>query len=183
MRKLEFRKLYVCPTSDLRPPPFSAGQKQGGQKLIGGLDVEVSRNFFGAQINSFETDLTPPAAMPDRETGPCRALFIRAPAILEAGPNVEVLSEYTLTEDERAKSGRDKVIVAVREGVLMATAFHPELTTDIRWHAMFVEMVKKHAGEVQAGTYVPKELLGRAYNRPLDMPVYGKRDIKEMTKF
>ena len=62
-----------------------------------------------------------------------RAVFIRAPAVLAAGPGVEVLAEYALTPEERAKHGRDKVIVGVRKGVLMATAFHPELTTDIRW--------------------------------------------------
>lgn len=62
-----------------------------------------------------------------------RAVFIRAPAVMDAGPEVEVLAEYTLTPEEAAAHGRDKVIVAVRKGVLMATAFHPELTTDLRW--------------------------------------------------
>lgn len=129
-----------------------AGQKEGGQALLGGLDCLVHRNFFGAQINSFETLLPAPLCfqhMSDQpqngkliqaETdeagsgqGPFRAMFIRAPAILEAGPGVEVLSEYELTTDERASQGRDTVVVAVRSGALLATAFHPELTNDKRW--------------------------------------------------
>ena len=62
-----------------------------------------------------------------------RAVFIRAPAVLETGPAVQVLATYTLTPEERTAAGRDAVAVAVRSGVLLATAFHPELTTDIRW--------------------------------------------------
>ncbi len=62
-----------------------------------------------------------------------RAVFIRAPAVLAAGADVEVLAEYPLTAEEAAAHGRERVIVAVRKGVLMATAFHPELTTDVRW--------------------------------------------------
>jgi 5'-phosphate synthase pdxT subunit len=61
-------------------------------------------------------------------------VFIRAPAVLEAGPGVEVLAEYTLTPEEAAKAGgRESVAVAVKQGVLLATAFHPELTSDLRW--------------------------------------------------
>jgi 5'-phosphate synthase pdxT subunit len=73
-----------------------AGQKEGGQSLLGGLDCLVHRNFFGAQINSFETELPAPRNLPAFQSGPegFRAMFIRAPAVLEAGPSVEVLSEY-----------------------------------------------------------------------------------------
>jgi glutamine amidotransferase PdxT len=66
-----------------------AGQKKGGQALLGGLDICVSRNFFGAQVNSFETQL--PAHTALQQYGPdgkFRAVFIRAPAVLEAGPQV-----------------------------------------------------------------------------------------------
>lgn len=66
-----------------------AGQKKGGQALLGGLDICVSRNFFGAQVNSFETQL--PAHTALQQFGPdgrFRAVFIRAPAVLEAGPQV-----------------------------------------------------------------------------------------------
>ena len=69
-----------------------AGQKAGGQALLGGLDCLVSRNFFGAQINSFETSLPAPKTFPvcGPVSGPFRAMFIRAPAVLECGPGVEV---------------------------------------------------------------------------------------------
>lgn len=81
----------------------SAGQKEGGQALLGGLDCLVQRNFFGAQVDSFETQLPAPAplcalrgngaaAAPGGDS--FRALFIRAPAVLEAGASVEVLAEY-----------------------------------------------------------------------------------------
>jgi 5'-phosphate synthase pdxT subunit len=113
-----------------------AGMKEGGQALLGGLDCNVSRNFFGAQINSFETQLPAPACFPPGADGASpdfRAMFIRAPAVLEAGPAVDVLAEYCLTEEEAAVAGRDKVAVAVRSGPLLATAFHPELTDDLRW--------------------------------------------------
>ncbi|EFN57206.1 hypothetical protein CHLNCDRAFT_11969, partial [Chlorella variabilis] len=108
----------------------ASGMKEGGQALLGGLDCTVQRNFFGAQINSFETQLPAPACLP-RSADPSetfRALFIRAPAITETGPGVEVLAEYCLSEGERAQQQRDSVAVAVRSGPLMATAFHPELT-------------------------------------------------------
>ena len=74
----------------------SAGQKEGGQALLGGLDCKVQRNFFGAQINSFESQLPVPKQLEAFADGPedYRAMFIRAPAIMEAGPSVEILSEY-----------------------------------------------------------------------------------------
>lgn len=61
------------------------------------------------------------------------AVFIRAPAVMEAGADVEVLAKYTLTAEEAAAASRADVAVAVRRGVLLATAFHPELTKDVRW--------------------------------------------------
>lgn len=75
---------------------ISAGQKEGGQALLGGLDCKVQRNFFGAQINSFESQLPVPKQLEAFADGPedYRAMFIRAPAIMEAGPSVEILSEY-----------------------------------------------------------------------------------------
>ena len=78
-----------------------AGQKEGGQALLGGLDCKVQRNFFGAQINSFESQLPVPKQLESFGHGPAkyRAMFIRAPAIMEAGPSVEVLSEYRWVRD------------------------------------------------------------------------------------
>jgi 5'-phosphate synthase pdxT subunit len=118
-------------------PGPAAGQKKGGQSLLGGLDVCVSRNFFGAQVNSFEAQLPAPAELRSLGgAGTFRAVFIRAPAVVEVGGGVEVLAEYELTEAEAQKAGgRARVAVAVRGGPLLATAFHPELTSDLRWCA------------------------------------------------
>lgn len=113
----------------------ATGQKQGGQPLLGGLDITVNRNYFGRQTESFETLL----AAPQLGAAPFHAVFIRAPAITAVGDNVEVLAEF------HAQAGAD-VIVAVRQGPILATAFHPELTNDSRWHQLFLEMVcKEHA--------------------------------------
>lgn len=157
----------------------ASGMKEGGQALLGGLDCMVQRNFFGAQINSFETQLPAPQCLPrgSDASDTFRAVFIRAPAITETGPGVEVLAEYRLTAEERAAQGQDSVVVAVRSGPLMATAFHPELTQDSRWHELFVQMVQQHAADVAAAAAAapapdPFAKLGRAPNRPADLPFY-----------
>jgi 5'-phosphate synthase pdxT subunit len=101
------------------------------QRTIGGLDVTVRRNAFGRQVDSFESrvDL---AGVPG---GPLHAVFIRAPWVEQAGPGVEVLG--------RVVGGpADGKIVAVRQGRLVATSFHPELTGDTRVHALFVDLVR-----------------------------------------
>lgn len=110
----------------------ATGQKQGGQALIGGLDVTVNRNYFGRQIDSFEADLDVPA-LGDPAV---HAVFIRAPAITGTGSGVEVLADLT---DHTGQT----VAVAVQSGPILATAFHPELTDDLRWHAFFVRMVQE----------------------------------------
>ena len=110
----------------------AVGQKQGGQPLLGGLDVLVNRNYFGRQVDSFETELQ----VPLWADAPFHAIFIRAPAIVEVGPTVEPLAHVTTPTGET-------VIAAARQQNLLATAFHPELTTDLRWHALFVEIVGK----------------------------------------
>ncbi len=99
-----------------------------GQQTFGGIDMTVRRNAFGRQIDSFETEVMLGA---DREH-PMRAVFIRAPWVEDVGPDVSVLG----TDD---RTGR---IVAVRQGQLLATAFHPELTPDRRIHQLFVTIVK-----------------------------------------
>jgi 5'-phosphate synthase pdxT subunit len=109
------------------------------QKQLGGLDVVVRRNAFGRQVDSFETDLQV-AGVPG---GPVRAVFIRAPWVESAGRGVEVLAtvpRLTLTgSDAGAAAGR---AVAVRQGAVLATAFHPEITGDLRLHALFCAMVR-----------------------------------------
>lgn len=106
----------------------ATGQKQGGQPLIGGLHVTVNRNYFGRQVNSFETTLSVPCFDPPQSPG----VFIRAPAITDVGEDVEPLAELP-----------GPIYVAVRQGPILATAFHPELTPDTRWHALFVEMARQ----------------------------------------
>ena len=96
------------------------------------LDIEVLRNAYGRQVDSFEADLDIPAL----GTEPFHAVFIRAPVVATTGPNVEVLASM---RDER---DRRDAPVAVRQGPLLATSFHPELTADSRFHRYFVEMVR-----------------------------------------
>ncbi|MGA8210269.1 MAG: pyridoxal 5'-phosphate synthase glutaminase subunit PdxT [Nocardioidaceae bacterium] len=99
------------------------------QTTVGGLDVVVRRNAFGRQVDSFEAELA--------VTGlaePFHALFIRAPWVEKVGGGVEVVARVTSGH----AAGR---IVAVRQGSLLATSFHPEITGDSRFHELFVAMV------------------------------------------
>jgi len=102
-----------------------------GQQTFGGIDMTVRRNAFGRQVDSFESDITL-SGLGGGDARPLRAVFIRAPWVEQNGGNVAVLG----TEE---RTGR---IVAVRQGPLLATAFHPELTPDRRIHELFVEIVK-----------------------------------------
>lgn len=104
----------------------------GEAPVFGLLDVEVRRNAYGRQLDSFEADLDAPALGAE----PLHAVFIRAPVVTEVGPAAEVLA--------RDPQGRP---VAVRQGRVIATAFHPELTGDRRLHRLLVELVT--AGEGQ----------------------------------
>ncbi|MCT1605658.1 MULTISPECIES: pyridoxal 5'-phosphate synthase glutaminase subunit PdxT [Dermacoccus] len=101
-----------------------------GQQTLGGLDVTVRRNAFGRQVASFEADVTVDGV----DGGPVRAVFIRAPWVEEVDAGVEVLSSVALPTGGEA-------VVAVRQGNLLATSFHPEVTNDVRVHALFVRMV------------------------------------------
>ena len=96
-----------------------------GQQTLGGLDVTVRRNAFGRQNESFETTLPVPALGP----GPVAATFIRAPEVTAVGPAAEVLA--------RLEDGR---IVAVRQGALLATAFHPEVSGEDRFHRLLLDL-------------------------------------------
>ena len=102
-----------------------------GQQTFGGIDMTVRRNAFGRQVESFEEDLS----FAGVEGDPVRAVFIRAPWVEEVAPDVEVLAKVEAGPAE----GR---IVAVRQGNLLATSFHPEITGDARVHRLFVEMVR-----------------------------------------
>ncbi|KAJ3157403.1 hypothetical protein HDU86_003294 [Geranomyces michiganensis] len=111
--------------------------KAGGQSLIGGLAVTVKRNAFGAQVDSFVADLSIPA-IANPET-PFPGVFIRAPIIESVDEKeVEVLARVPRKGEESSEGS----IVAVRQGHILATAFHPELTEDDRFHRYFVDMAK-----------------------------------------
>ena len=103
------------------------------QQTLGGMDVTVRRNAFGRQVESFEVDLDTARL---GSGPPVHAVFIRAPWVEEAGPGVDVLA----TVAAGPAAGR---IVAVRQGALLATSFHPELTGDLRVHRLFLDIVKE----------------------------------------
>jgi 5'-phosphate synthase pdxT subunit len=111
-----------------------ADRIEGGtadQETIGGLDVVVRRNAFGRQVDSFEADVDVAHLEDD-----FHAVFIRAPWVEEVGPEVEVVA----TVATGPATGR---IVAVRQGHLLATSFHPEVTGDPRLHEVFVDIVRE----------------------------------------
>lgn len=101
-----------------------------GQQTFGGLDVTVRRNAFGSQMDSFEVDLDVPVLGEE----PVHAVFIRAPLVEQAGQSVERLA--TLAD------GR---VVAVRQGSLLGTSFHPEVSGENRFHRLFLDMVRGRA--------------------------------------
>jgi pyridoxal 5'-phosphate synthase pdxT subunit len=103
-----------------------------GQQTFGGIDMTVRRNAFGRQVDSFESDITLSGLPGAHGDEPLRAVFIRAPWVEQNGGNVAVLGA-------EQRTGR---IVAVRQGPLLATAFHPELTQDRRIHELFVQIAK-----------------------------------------
>ena len=98
------------------------------QPLFGLMNIKVERNAFGRQLDSFETDLDIPALGEE----PFHAVFIRAPKIESVGEGVEVLSRL-----------EDSTPVAARQGNMIVTAFHPELTDDLRWHRYFLSLAKE----------------------------------------
>ncbi len=115
------------------------------QPLVGAMDVRVRRNAFGRQLDSFETDIP----VPQMGEEPVHAVFIRAPLVEDVGPDVEVLGKL-----------EDGTIVAVRQGNLLGTSFHPELTGDPRFHLYFLEMVRN--ADKQRDNASPAERLAAA---------------------
>ena len=109
-----------------------AGMIMLDREHLGVLDVRARRNAFGRQVQSFESDV------PVKGTGAMRAVFIRAPWVEEVGENVEVLAEI------------DGHPVAVREGNVLAVAFHPELTGDGRLHKWLVDRIRSQRAEEAA---------------------------------
>ncbi len=99
--------------------------ERGGQPTLGLLDVTVARNAFGRQVDSFEAALSVSVLGPE----PLRAVFIRAPYVAQSGPTVETLATY------------DGKTVFVRQGTILGSAFHPELTDDDRAHRYFLSLL------------------------------------------
>ncbi len=109
---------------------FLAKESTGhDQPMLQVMDIVVQRNAFGRQVDSFETDLDIPAVKTPENQHPVHAVFIRAPLIERVGKDVEVLASLP-----------DGRIVAARQGHLLATSFHPELTGDDRFHRYFIRM-------------------------------------------
>jgi pyridoxal 5'-phosphate synthase pdxT subunit len=108
-------------------------QGPDGQETFGGIDMTFRRNAFGRQVDSFEEDVE----LDGVNGGPVRAVFIRAPWVNEIGPKATALGRVSTGP----AAGH---VVAVRQGQLLATSFHPELSGDGRVHALFVEMVRQH---------------------------------------
>jgi len=103
----------------------------GDQPILGLMDIRVRRNAFGRQVESFEADLEVAALRAlERGDGTFHAVFIRAPSVESVGDGVEILARL-----------EDGAVVAVRQANLLATAFHPELTPDPRFHEYFLRMM------------------------------------------
>src|SRR5690606_19403576 len=101
-----------------------------GQESFGGMDIAVRRNAFGRQTESFETDLDVPAL----GDPPVHATFIRAPSVERIGAGVAVLAALPTG-----------TVVAVEQGPLLGTSFHPEMNGELRFHARFLEKVREYA--------------------------------------
>lgn len=113
---------------------FLSNDTQRQQPLLDVMDITIERNAFGRQVDSFEIKLSIPALEdPDR---PYRAIFIRAPIIESVGEGVEVIARLP-----KEREGEER-IVAARQGHLLATSFHPELTGDDRFHRYFLGLAK-----------------------------------------
>jgi len=110
------------------------------QQTLGGLDITVRRNAFGRQVDSFEADIHIPriaerTRVPDGQPSTFKAVFIRAPWVEEMGEGVDILA----TVEAGPAKGR---VVAIQQGNLLATSFHPEVTGDHRIHEYFIQMVR-----------------------------------------
>jgi 5'-phosphate synthase pdxT subunit len=112
------------------------GRSRQEQPLLGMMDIVVDRNAFGRQVDSFEADLDVPAFANGEEAKPFPAVFIRAPKLVEAKGEAAVLARLD-----------DGTAVAAQQGQWLATAFHPELTDDPRFHEYFLRLVEEKEKE------------------------------------
>ncbi|KAJ1533267.1 hypothetical protein HK405_000591, partial [Cladochytrium tenue] len=148
----------TCAGMILLANSVSAGAKQGGQAVIGGLDVAVHRNAFGRQLDSFLAPLDIVGLDHDNNgdgivdsgapSAPFPGVFIRAPAIDLVPPppaTEDALAPAPVTVLARVERGGASYVVAVRQRHIFASAFHPELTSDLRFHAMFARATLRAA--------------------------------------
>ena len=122
----------TCAGMILLAKSIESGSERGGQFTLGLMDVAVARNGFGRQVDSFEAEIS-------SELGPLRGVFIRAPYIAKVGTEVEVLARY------------DDKIVLVRQGTMLATAFHPELTDDLTLTRFFLSLATRSSSCPETG--------------------------------
>jgi 5'-phosphate synthase pdxT subunit len=113
-------------------------EERGGQNLLGLLDIAVARNAFGRQVDSFEATVDAPELV-HKGDAPLQAVFIRAPVVTSVGHGVQVLGRH------------GEKIVLVRQGNLLASAFHPELTPDTRIHGYFLSLIQKRSAASRKG--------------------------------
>lgn len=122
----------TCAGMILLAKRITRGEMRGGQPTLGLMDIAVARNAFGRQVDSFEAQIDASAEVIGGEgEAPLNGVFIRAPYITETGPGVDVLARY------------EGHIVLARQGNLLASAFHPELTGDDRVHRYFLTMARR----------------------------------------
>ncbi|KAL2886963.1 Pyridoxal biosynthesis protein PDX2 [Ceratocystis lukuohia] len=143
----------------------ASATKQGGQALIGGLNVRVQRNHFGRQIESFFTPLDLPFLSSSTEgvaNEPFQAVFIRAPIVEEILPPkapqnapAQVLASLPVREDSKGRDSKTAAshgdIVAIQQGNILGTSFHPELTNDSRIHEWWLRQVLDAAAQTTVG--------------------------------
>ena len=115
----------------------SADDGRPDQRLLGAIDIRVRRNGYGRQAQSFECDL----AVDEIDGGPVHAVFIRAPVVVSAGPGVDVLARLP-----GPGPGTGSAPVVCRQGHVLVSAFHPELTADRRVHQLFLSMIGARSG-------------------------------------
>lgn len=120
---------------------------RGDQRCFSAIDISVRRNAFGRQKHSFECDLE----VAGLDGGPMRAVFIRAPAVERAGPGVEVLATVEVTTTE----GSVQRPVVCCQGSVLVSAFHPELSDDLRLHQLFLSRAGRRLGLGKGRSAVP----------------------------
>jgi pyridoxal 5'-phosphate synthase pdxT subunit len=137
----EGKPIYgTCAGMILLAKRITSGEMRGGQPTLGLMDIGVARNAFGRQLDSFETEIDTEPEVTGEDAENCvHGVFIRAPYVTDIGADVRILARY---------QGR---VVLVRQGSLLASAFHPELTGDSRVHRYFLRMTtaRARAGSVR----------------------------------